>query len=64
MENVIYRVYDKKERYHQSYSSKLKDSRCWAIDCAIIAKGSVKEDVLDEFGCTKSSKTIFSVENK
>lgn len=60
MENVIYRVFDKKNRYHQSYSPKLANARSWAIDCAISAKGVVKEDVLDDSGVTQSSKVIFS----
>jgi hypothetical protein len=64
MENVIYRVFDKKSRYHQSYSSKLKDSRCWAIDCAVLLKGLVKEDTIDSLGCTTNSKVIYSSEKK
>ena len=64
MENVIYRVFDKKDRYHQSYSTKLENGRSWAIDCAIITKGYVKEDVIDNLGATKSSKIIFSFDKK
>lgn len=62
MENIIYRVYDKKGRYHQSYSSKLNESRCWAIDCAISVKGLVQEDSINEKGLTESSKVIFHAE--
>jgi len=62
MENIIYRVYDKKGRYHQSYSPKLQEARAWATDCAASVRGCVKEDCLDELGCTKSSKVIFSAE--
>jgi hypothetical protein len=64
MENIIYRVYDKKNRFHQSYSPKLQDGKSWAIDCASLIKGSVKEDCLDELGIVKSSKVIFNAENK
>lgn len=58
-ENIIYRVYDKKGRYQQSYSCKLKDSRSWAIDCATLLKGVVKEDFLDDKGLTEKSQNIF-----
>ena len=61
MDNVIYRVYDKKDRYHQSYSPKLNDARNWAIDCATSIKGYVKEDSLDDNGGTTNSKVIFSM---
>ena len=63
-DNIIYRVYDKKGRYQQSYSPKLKDSRSWAIDCASILKGCVKEDTIDEKGFTEKSKKIFETENQ
>ena len=60
MENVIYRVYDKKDRYHQSYSPKLNDAKNWAIDCASSIKGYVKEDSIDDNGNMTNSKVIFS----
>jgi len=59
-ENIIYRVFNKKGRYHQSYSPKLKDAKIWAIDCAAMVKGFLKEDVLNDKGDTISSEIIFS----
>jgi len=57
--NIIYRVYDKKGRYQQSYSAKLAGSRSWAVDCATLLKGCVKEDSLDEKGAVEKSQNIF-----
>lgn len=57
--NILYRVYDKKGRYQQSYSSKLNGSRSWAVDCAILLKGCVKEDLINDKGLTEESKKIF-----
>ena len=59
-ENTIYRVYDKKGRYQQSYSAKLEGSRSWAVDCAALLKGCVKEDLLNESGLTEKSQNIFN----
>lgn len=59
-ENTIYRVYDKKGRYQQSYSAKMEGARSWAVDCATLLKGSVKEDVLNEKGLTEKSQNIFN----
>jgi len=57
--NILYRVYDKKGRYQQSYSSKLQGARSWAVDCATLLKGCVKEDVIVEKGATEKSEKIF-----
>lgn len=61
--NTIYRVFDKKDRYHQSYSPKLKGSRRWAVDCASSVQGRVEECVLDESNLTESVKVIFQFKN-
>ena len=45
-------------------SPKLQDGKSWAVDCAALIKGSVKEDCLDELGAVKSSKVIFNAEKK
>jgi hypothetical protein len=58
-ENKIYRVYDNKGRYKQSYSAELRESYSWATDCAKIEKGFVSEDVIDEKGEKISSKTVY-----
>lgn len=60
--NKIYRVFDKKDKYQQSYSAKLKNCKEWAIDCATLVKGYVREDLLDSNGETKESKLLFKVE--
>jgi len=60
---TIYRVFDKKDKYQQSYSPKLKGGKDWAVDCATILKGYVKEDILDENGVTQKSEVIFKFEN-
>lgn len=62
--NTLYRVYDKKGRYQQSYSSKLQGARSWAIDCATLLKGVVKEDCLNEKGLTEKSQNIFDANKK
>lgn len=61
--NKIYRVFDKKKRYKQSYSDKLSQGYSWAVDCAKIEKGFVCEDIIDEKGEKISSKIVFQ-ENK
>ena len=63
-EQKLYRVHDKKDRYHQTYSPKLEGGKEWAVDCATIIKGKVYEVILNELGVAKSSKIIFSIENK
>lgn len=55
----IYRVFDRKKRYRQSYSAKLKDSYLWALDCAKIEKGFVYEDTINESGDTIASNLIY-----
>lgn len=59
MENIIYRVYDNKDRYHQSYSSKLKESYRWAVYCASNINGKIYEAKINEKGETTSSSLIF-----
>tara|TARA_R110000803_G_scaffold177610_1_gene239952 strand:- start:155 stop:355 length:201 start_codon:yes stop_codon:yes gene_type:complete len=63
-ENILYRVYDKKGRYQQSYSAKLQDARSWAVDCAILLNGSVKEDLLNESGAVEKTQNIFDSSKK
>lgn len=58
-ENILYRVYDKKGRYQQTYSPKLNGARSWAVDCATLLKGCVKEDLINDKGFTEESKKIF-----
>jgi hypothetical protein len=58
-ENKIYRVFDSKKRYKQSYSAKLRESYSWAIDCAKSEKGFNYEDVVDEKGEKISSKIVY-----
>ena len=38
-----YSVYTRKGEYHHGYSARLEGSLAWAIDCAKIVGGSVKE---------------------
>ncbi len=59
MSNTIYRVFDKKGKYQQSYSSKLKDSYVWAIDCAEATKGSVHQALINDKGFTESSSVVY-----
>lgn len=59
MNNIIYRVYDQKERYHQSYSGKLKESYEWAVYCANSINGKIYEAKINEKGETLSSALIF-----
>ena len=57
--NKIYRVFDNKKRYRQSYSAKIKDCYQWALDCATSERGYVYEDTLNESGETIDSKMLY-----
>lgn len=59
MSNVIYRVFDRKDKYQQSYSPKLQDSYSWAVSCADLVKGFVRKDVLNDKGLTESSAVVY-----
>lgn len=59
MTNVIYRVFDKKNKYQQSYCPKLEDAYSWAVSCADITKGFVRKDILSEKGLTESSTVVY-----
>lgn len=63
MENIIYRVLDKKGKYQQSYSARLEDSYSWAVSCAETTKGEIYEARLNKKGETESSTKIFPPEN-
>ena len=43
MNYVIYRVYNRKGQFHHCYSGQLDGAREWAIDCAKVVSGSVRE---------------------
>ena len=60
----LYRVFDKKGKYHHSYSFTNKDSFGWAVDCASMVRGKVYEVGFDEFGKSNTSKLVFSAEEK
>lgn len=59
MENVIYRVKNKKGKYQQSYSASLDGSYSWAVSCADMTNGSVHKDTLNSLGFTESSVKIY-----
>ena len=59
MSNIIYRVFDKKGKYQQSYSGNLKESYGWAIDCAESTNGEVHKALLSEKGETESFSIVF-----
>jgi hypothetical protein len=59
MKYKIYRVYNSKNKYQQSYSQKLNGSIDWAMSCADSVNGFVNEDVLNTSGETESSKKIY-----
>lgn len=61
MENIIYRVKDKKGKYQQSYSACLEDSYSWAVNCAEITHGEVYKDTLNSLGLTESSVKVYPV---
>jgi hypothetical protein len=56
----IYRVYNDKEDYQQSYDSRLKDSLEWAIDCAKRTNGKVFCCELKD-GNTSNKKQVYPV---
>ena len=58
MQKTIYRVYNNKGKYQQSYSSELNDSYLWAINCASLTNGEVHKAFLNEKGETISSSVI------
>ena len=56
--SLSYRVYTRKGQFHHCYSTALEGALGWAIDCAKVVGGSVRE-VSDEgieievFACSK-----------
>jgi len=56
---MIYRVFNKKDVYQQSYCVSLQDSLEWAINCAEKTNGRV-EKVYDKDG-EEVSEIVFSV---
>jgi|TARA_R100000664_G_C2745023_1_gene132908 hypothetical protein len=59
MNCVNYRVYNRKGQYHHCYSPSLEGALDWAIDCAKVVHGSVREVYPDG-----EEKEIFSVKEK
>jgi hypothetical protein len=55
---VVYRVYDHKNNYQQSYSAQLDKAFNWAVDCANRTNGRIEEVILEN-GKEVSSKTIY-----
>ena len=56
--SVIYRVYTRKGQFHHCYSALLEGALGWAIDCAKVVGGSVKEVTpegveTEVFSCSK-----------
>ena len=64
MQKIIYRVYNGKGRYQQSYESSLEGSYLWATDCAILTGGEVHEAVVDNNGTTSSSSITYPKNKK
>ena len=60
---TLYRVHDKKGKYHHSYTPYNKDVLSWAVDCAASIKGKVYEVSLDDSGAYKNPKLVFSSED-
>jgi len=59
----IYRVYNHKEDYQQSYDARLKESLDWAIDCAKKTNGKVFSCKIEN-GETLNKKQVYpSVKN-
>jgi hypothetical protein len=58
MKEKKYRVFDRKDKYQQTYSPELEGGLDWAIQCAAHTQGRVDE-VTFENGEVISSKTIY-----
>ena len=58
----MYRVYDHKDNYIQTYSSELDGGYQWARDCATRMSGRV--DQVDESAPEEKSETIFVFSSK
>lgn len=59
---TLYRVFDHKGNYQQSYTHGFKNSVDWAIDCAIRVKGRVERVAVDE--AEEKTETIFTFKAK
>jgi hypothetical protein len=60
----IYRVFNSKKKYRQSYCSSLSESYAWAIDCALTENGYVYEDTICNSGNTIESKLVYPKNKK
>ncbi len=58
MKETKYRVFDRKDKYQQTYSPELDGSLEWAIQCANHTQGRVEEVTLEN-GEVVSSTTIY-----
>ena len=63
MTENMYRVFNKKGDYQQSYSLKLKDSLDWAIDCAKRTNGDVYLCEI-EGGATQNKTKVYPLKQK
>tara|TARA_B110000285_G_C14612389_1_gene375503 strand:- start:184 stop:384 length:201 start_codon:yes stop_codon:yes gene_type:complete len=59
MKNTIYRVFNNKGKYQQSYSGLLPDSHKWAVQCADLVNGEVYKVIVDKKGQAESSSKVF-----
>lgn len=60
---VVYRVFDDRNNYQQSYSAQLKKSFDWAKDCANRTNGVIHEVILED-GKEVSSNVVYSKPEK
>ena len=60
----IYRVFNSKKKYRQSYCCSLSESYAWAIDCALTEKGYGYEDTICNSGNTIESKLVYPKNKK
>lgn len=63
MSDIIYRVFDKKGKYQQSYSDCLAGGYSWAVDCADLLKGEVYKVTLNENKETETSLKVYPNDN-
>jgi|TARA_R110000824_G_scaffold6899_2_gene31657 hypothetical protein len=59
--NTIYRSFDQKGRFQQSYSGQLDGAFQWAVDCAKRTSGTVKKVEFDAKGGEISSEQVYPI---
>lgn len=64
MKDTVFRVYDYKDRYHQSYSNQLPGAFDWAKACADRVRGRVMRVEVGKGDAEENGTEVYNAINK